>query len=261
MLRSSLYSLFAPLVGLKLCITEPRIRALAVKPWLIGVVSFILLLWPLKWLLAFSFGYLPEMPTELCSYLPCSALTSVVGPAIWFLASLLATFFAFLIVVVGTGVSQWQISQEAYALISRKKLGLEAGSPNETQREISVMGALGNETFRQIVFFIGLIFWGIFSLISLFLPMLWIFPTLGLAWIFGYVVLDAVLEGAGLPFGKRLTKSLIRPDVYLPFGFSVSILLSAPLLALILFPAAAAGAGWLIVELALVNRESDSRRQ
>lgn len=255
MIRSALYSLCAPLVGLKLCITEPRIRALAVKPWIVGLVSFLILIWPLKWLLVFGMAHLPEIPPDLCSYLPCAAITAAAGPATWALASILATFFAFIIVIVGTGVSQWQISQEAYLLLQTQRDAAANSAPgnNLPERKISLVNAFGNETFRQLVFFVGLIFWGIVSLFALFIPVLWIIPTIGLSWVFGYIVLDAVLEGAGMPFGKRLSKSLLRPDVFLPFGFSISILLSFPLLALILFPAAAAGAGWLVVELKVVK--------
>ena len=254
MLTAVFKSLVAPLVGLKLCITEPRIRALAIKPWIVGVVSFILLIVPLKLGLGALVDALPELPPDLCSVAPCELIMSLAGPIIWTLASILATFFAFLIVIVGTGVSQWKISQEAFVLLSARKGGAAEVSPEE-RRKISVMKAIGGETFRQFVFFGGLIFWGFVSLFALFIPPLWIFPTLGFAWIFGYIVLDAVLEGAGLTFGDRFTKSLVRPDIFLAFGFSISILLSAPLLALILFPAAAAGAGWLVVELKLTEQK------
>jgi uncharacterized protein involved in cysteine biosynthesis len=220
------------------------------------MVLFLVLIWPLKWLLGIAVGYLPQIPPDLCSYLPCAAVTAVVEPAIWILASILATFFAFIIVIVGTGVSQWQISQESYYLLKAKKDGIVDDGSSPKRHEFSAMNAFGSETFRQCVFFFGLLFWGIVSLFALFVPVLWIIPTIGVAWIFGYIVLDAVLEGAGMPFGKRFTKSLLRPDAFLPFGLSISFLLSFPLLALILFPAAAAGAGWLVVELELATAQA-----
>lgn len=239
-----LNAVFAIFTGLQLCLSNPKIRSLAIWPWLVGAVCYVLSMvgaWYLH----------PELVEKLVST-PSGFFTWIWYSIVWVGAALAvlggAVIVSVVFVMIFTSVFQSAIAAEVLRqnghVLPAEEGGI-SGNFNEIVRTIMV------ETTKLIwivpllilVFAIG------------FIPFLLPFAMIVGAWLLAYQFTDVVLDLYKIPTFDRLKFALRHKLLLTSFGLGLAALWAIPFVGLVLPPAAAAGAAWLLSTTGTIKKD------
>lgn len=223
-------ALTAPFRGTLEYLADRELRALALRPVLIGVVVYsVMLVASIP-----SHGWLTELITpEWTGY-----WLTVAHFFAWLLAwILLLGFGAVLALCVTIALSGFYCGKLARVVLVR----LGAVPPDEPGTVAQAVSGAGNAVVEEIV----KLAWTIpFAVLSLFLGLVPLFTPVAVlfgAWLIGYEVADIVLEVLGRPAFGRLRWALRRPVLTAALGGGVVVLSFIPFVPLLLLPGAVIG--------------------
>lgn len=233
---------FALIHGFRLCFGNKELRKLSLRPWLIGLASYLLGV-------GITFRHHKELTDSIINAVP--SLTDRVP------YSLMST-----ILTVGVLLGMAAISFVIVFIFAN------LFSPAITRLVCAQYGLLPTvsvpgigEVLKQLVRTLTAVLlqmiwvspWFILAIIFGFIPPLWPVGFLIMAWIVGYQYLDISLEAMGAPVGKRLRFSLRRGLLITVFGFFVLASWVIPFCGIIIHPLAVAGGAWLLCESGLIR--------
>lgn len=226
--------------GFKICMTNSKVRALAFKPWLVGLFSYF-------FSLALAY-YMHPVILSLVTSGSDSWLSSIIYYSLWFVLGLLlliaASMLSIILVLITTAIYQTEIAK---AVLSDKYKNLGDGKlVSETKRTIWVEST---KLFWLIPFMI-LIF--TIGLIPIFTP----FALAANFWLIAYQFVDVVLDLFKLGTRKRLGFAKQNWLFLITIGACIALLWAIPFLGILIPPIAIAGTAWALESAELLPKES-----
>jgi uncharacterized protein involved in cysteine biosynthesis len=235
-------SVYAILQGLLICLTRPKVRKLAMWPWLVGMFCYSASIYLAYLYHGDILARMVDSPDGWLSYL-------IYGLAWVAVTSILAVgtlFITMVLVLILTSAFQTAIASAVLRELNEE-------IPEEEQG----FSALLRETKRTAFVEIAKLFWLIPLFILLFIvgfiPILTPVAFLLGSWLLAYQFVDIVLDIYKLKSGKRLSFAIKNAVPVTVFGASLSLCWAIPLVGILLPPAAVAGAAWLMSDTALLK--------
>ncbi|MDD2943383.1 MAG: EI24 domain-containing protein [bacterium] len=224
----------ALLQGLRLCLRDHKVRRLALWPFLIGSLCYVICL-------AGSYHFHSHV---LAFLLPdwSGFFASVAWVVCWFFAFVIvmlgSALLSLLMVMIFAGLFQSMIAEE---ILSRADM-----LPASDSGIVPLAQDLFRTAWQELVkFLIFLPVW-IVLLIFGFLPFFTVPAFVMAAWLLGYQFLDIPLDAVRWPLGRRLGFALRRP--LLTIGFGAILVVFWPFVGFILPPVASAAATIILVQ-------------
>ena len=225
----------ALLHGIRLCVTEPEIRRLSLRPWIVGALIYVLAFFLGLWAHETLYTQLAPAAGHWWS----TALSWVV----WFGVSILVLAASMIIAVVALLIST-SVFQTAIAASVMKLNGV-----NLPEEFVGLSGS-AYEVKRTLLTECGKLFWLgpllIFALIISIIPLLLPLGILLSAWLLAYQFVDVVLDLFRIRPLKRFKFARSHSPSLLLFGGVLMLLWTIPFMGILLAPAAVAAAAWML---------------
>lgn len=223
-------ALLALPTGFKLCLTNPKVRKLAIRPWIAGVFSYFASLGIAYYLHPIVLATLLAPPSSWWTKIVYYVTWLIVAVMLFLASSLLSILF----VLITTAIFQTEI---ALAVLSDKYQVLGDGSIiGETKRTLFVESTklLWLVPLFIIIFLLGLI------------PPLTPFSIAANCWLIAYQFVDVVLDLFKKGSFERLKFARKNWLFLIVIGASMSILWAIPFVGILIPPAAIAGTAWAL---------------
>jgi uncharacterized protein involved in cysteine biosynthesis len=233
-IRMSLITpILAPFKGFQLCFNDPQLRRFAGKPWMIGGISYLLLV------IGAIFLHTPlthEFASSNHSAWP-NVLAVIIWLAVTFGLLFLATLLTISIVLISGGYYHFRIAHHIL---------VKEGIPSDEERFLSELGrTMVTETLKLLWLLPLFIITFIIGVIPFLTPLAFVLGSLLLAYQFFDYPLEFLRLGAFGRFGFLL-KHMVTATL---FGATLLVLSAIPFVALFISPIAVAGASWLFIEM------------
>jgi len=228
--------------GLALIWKDGELRKLAVWPLVISAISYVLSVWA-----AIS------AHGQVLSWIANPNSESVWG-ALWY--STAWVLAALILLVLTVAVSFFLVTALSGPFQSRISavLLIRAGIPVPEDFGLSGLAKEASRTvLTEIAKFICFLPFVLLSVISGFIPILLPVTLIIGAWLLAYRFVDVPLDVLRISVLNRLRFSLRHTVSFLTFGASLMLVWLIPLAGILLPPAAAAGATWLLLETGLIR--------
>lgn len=229
--------------GLRLCLTNPKVRKLAIKPWIAGLFSYF-----------FSLFLAYYMHPIILSYLlspPNSWWMNIVYYACWIIVAILlfiaSSLLSIILVLITTAIFQTEI---ALAVLSDKYQGLAQGSViSEAKRTIWVEST---KLFWLIPLFITIFLLGL-------IPPLTPFAIAANCWLIAYQFVDVVLDLFKKGTLERLKFARKNWLFLMTIGGCLMLLWAIPFVGILIPPAAIAGTAWALDRAGLLHFQENAK--
>lgn len=230
-----LNSLTALFRGGLICVREREVRRLAIWPWLIGAVTYMLLV------VLCLYSYLPLLHwiVPAATGIWNTLLTGIVGVFLVFFLSVMVLLCSLIVVLVFAGTFQSAIATH---VLQSMGVAVSVESPGLTGTLSEIWRSLKVETLKLLWLLplgIGLL---VIGFIPLFAPVACVVGV----WLLAYQFLDTVLDVLKVPVVERLRFARKNCLPIAMFGMTLSVCCLIPLVGMLLPPVAVAGAAWLV---------------
>ncbi len=240
-MKNSVRAFFAIYKGLQICFSKPKVRRLAMIPWLLGAVCYFASIYGAYYAHPILLDWAVGSPDGIWKTI-LFWLAFVFFGLVLLVATLLVTMT---LVIVFTSVFQTGIVQQVL---------LDLGRPLP-EEEAGVKGIV-KETGRTVVVEMAKLIWllplMIIVLIVGFIPLLTPFALILGAWLLAYQFVDIVLDVYRVTSRERFRFAKKHAVSLIAFGLSLSACWAIPFFGILLPPAAVAGAAWLLSESGLL---------
>lgn len=228
-------AMYAVVHGLRLSFTDPQIRGLSIRPWLIGILTYIGTLAGAVMLHGPVLSRVVSSPAGFWGHLLYGlAWTAVAGVLL-----MMSVFVSIVLIMVFASLYQGRIAVKALA-----RRGVPV--PPEAEGLAGLISEGRRSVVNESVKLLWLLPLGVLVFALGFIPILLPFTLFIGAWLLGYQFLDVVLDVMLVPARGRLAMAMKSPLVVVSFGGTLALLWVVPLLGILLAPAAVAGAASLI---------------
>lgn len=243
-------AVFAMPVGIRYCVTHRDIRRLSLWPWLIGLFVYALTLWAALRVHASLFlwaapaeGHWWSTPLSWVVWLAVSAATLVVS-----------SLAAVCVMLIATSAFQSAIAAHVLTHLGRP-------APAGPDGIGANLADAARSSMAQIIKTVWLVPFFLAALIISFIPILLPLGIVLSAWLLAFQFVDIVLELFRIRPGARVRFALQHLLELILFGAVLAFLWAVPLLGILLTPAAAAAAAWLLADESLYDSVQRSSRR
>lgn len=223
--------------GLRLCLSDPKVRKLAFKPWIAGLFSYFFSL--------FAAYYLHPIILSSLLGAPNSWWMNIVYYLCWLIVAVLlflaSTMLSIVLVLITTAIFQTEI---ALAVLANKYDGLGQGSVvSETKRTIWVEST---KLIWLVPLFITIFILGL-------IPPLTPFAIAANCWLIAYQFVDIVLDLFKIGSLDRLRFARKNWLFLITIGGCLMLLWAIPFVGILIPPAAIAGTAWALDQANLLQ--------
>jgi len=221
--------------GFQLCFFEREIRKLAMWPWLIGAVSYVIALVAAYYLHSPIVSWFVDNPEGYWQH----TLYYLAWGGVSLFLLIAALILSLVAVMVLAGVFQTSIAikvlQKSNVQIPKEQTGV-SGTIKEVGRTVTVESAklLWIIPLTVLVVIIGII------------PFIAPIALVIGAWLLAYQFLDVVLDVFRISARRRLRFAMQNWATVTLYGLSIALICSVPFVALLIPPVAVAGCAWLL---------------
>ena len=224
--------------GFNICLTNPKVRRLAIRPWLVGIFAYLLFL--------ASAYYSHPIILDLILGEPSSYFKKFLYYLLWVVVALLllvvSSILSMVFVLITTAIFQTEI---ALAVLREKYNDLGTGELiSETKRTIWV------ECTKLLWIVPFIIFFFIIGLI----PPLTPFALAANFWLIAYQFVDVVLDLFKLGTRKRFSFAKENWLFLITIGGCISLLWAIPFVGILIPPIAIAGTAWALDQAELLPK-------